>query len=76
MDSWIDVKSKPPAYEEEVLVRCKNGARFVATRQYLTYDKSDGWFVKGPLGTGRRIATSRITHWAKLPPDLIGEVLG
>ena len=69
MSSWINAKSNPPAYDDEVLVRCKNGAKFVAVRQEPTYDGCDRWIVRGPLGTGRRVATARITHWTQLPPD-------
>jgi len=64
---WIPINDHPPNENEDVLVKCKNGARFVAYRIKYNYSDDDVWNTRGPLGTGRRIATSRITHWHCLP---------
>lgn len=62
---WISVKEQPPEEKTEVLVVCKNLSVFVA--KYFTFYDEQIWTTAGPLGSGRRIATNRITHWMKLP---------
>ena len=62
---WISVKEQLPEEKTEVLVVCKNLSVFVA--KYFTFYDEQIWTTAGPLGSGRRIATNRITHWMKLP---------
>ena len=62
---WISVKEQLPEEKTEVLVVCKNLSVFVAKN--FTFHDEQIWTTAGPLGSGRRIATNRITHWMKLP---------
>lgn len=64
---WVPISDHPPSENEDVLVKCKNGAKFVAYRVKYNYMDDDVWNTRGPLGTGRRIATPRITHWHSIP---------
>lgn len=67
--SWISVKDRLPESDRPVLIYCKNGAMFTGKMQDHNFigEPDVIWFTYGPLGTGRRIANSRITHWMPLP---------
>lgn len=68
---WFNVKENPPKEHEEVIVLCKNGDMHISS-YYLGYGNEQYWKVKGPLGSGRRIATNRIlllTPKPTLPED-------
>lgn len=66
---WISVKDKLPEKDTPVLIYCKGGSTFVAEKKVVRWpdEEETHWIVRGPLGAGRKIATGRITHWAKLP---------
>ena len=68
MSEWISTKNRLPEIGEPILICCKNGEIFSGCmRECSSYDPSMRWMTKGPLGTERRIGTSRVTHWMPMP---------
>lgn len=75
MSEWISVKDRLPDENCLVLFYCKNGAIFSGCMQYNgLINKPISWATYGPLGTGRNVATNKVTHWMTLPePPAKGE---
>ena len=68
MNEWINRKERLPEIGEPILIYCKNGEIFSGCmRECSSYDPELRWMTKGPLGTERRIGTSRVTHWMPMP---------
>lgn len=69
MNEWINVKDQLPEEDVPVIIYCKNKAIFIAEMKILRWPDGEEiyWIVRGPLGSGRKIASSRITHWTYLP---------
>lgn len=63
---WIPVEDHLPDEKTEVEIYCKNGAMFFA-QYWRGYDGELHWTTCGPLGSGRRVATNRVTHWKPKP---------
>lgn len=72
-NQWIPVSERLPEKETPVLIACKNKAVFVSEYKGTDYELRKIWSVRGPLGTGRRVASSRVTHWHPLPEPPKGE---
>lgn len=66
---WINVKHRTPEEDVPVVIYCKNGAIFVAEMKIFRWPDGENvyWIVSGPLGGGRKIVSTRITHWIPLP---------
>lgn len=64
--SWISVTERLPDEEELVLIRCKNGARFVGYcgKQYCDYERR--WRIKTALNSTKLLNKGRVAYWAKL----------
>lgn len=69
MNEWISVKEQLPNENVPVLIFCKNSARFVSEKKVMRWPDGEEtyWIVRGPLGSGRKIASNRVTHWMPLP---------
>lgn len=63
---WIPVADGLPNEEELVLIRCKNGARFVGYcgKQYC--DNERRWMIKTALNSTKLLNKGRVAYWAKL----------
>ena len=69
MSEWISVEERLPEENEKVLIICKNKAMFVADYYLFTNSDEQVWRTYGALGTGRRVATNRITHIGSHSPN-------
>ena len=69
MNKWFNVKDQMPDEDVPVIICCKNKAIFIAEKKVLRWPDGEEiyWIVRGPLGSGRKIASSRITYWTSLP---------
>lgn len=63
---WVSVEEELPDEEELVLIRCKNGARFVGYcgKQYC--DNERRWMIKTALNSTKLLNKGRVAYWAKL----------
>lgn len=65
---WLDLEDGDLQDNVDVLVKCKDGCRHVAyrTEGYAWEPEKKQWFVRGPMGSPRRL-TKTVAGWMPLP---------